>query len=70
MAFSAPRPGASERRNEALKIVKLVILITDTLSLNVVISLAGEFEGRRRRSDHITLRRRCGFEVHKENDYA
>jgi len=28
--------------NEALKIVKLVILITDTLSLNVVISLAGD----------------------------
>ena len=29
----------------ALKIVKRVILITDTLSLNVVISPAGEFEG-------------------------
>ena len=27
----------------ALKIVKLVILITDTVSLNVVISLAGGF---------------------------
>jgi hypothetical protein len=34
-----------ESGNEALKIVKLVILITDTLSLNVVICLAGEFEG-------------------------
>ena len=28
--------------NEALKIVKLVILITDTLSLNVVNSVAGD----------------------------
>jgi hypothetical protein len=63
-----PRPGTglgAERGNEALKIVKLVILITDTLSLKVVISLAGEFEGpvlnRRRRSDHIPLRRRCVF---------
>jgi hypothetical protein len=47
-------PPIGERGNEALKIVKLVILITDTLSLNVVISLAGEFEGpvlnRRRRA--------------------
>jgi hypothetical protein len=51
------RPG-----NEALKIVKLVILITDTLSLNVVNFVAGDLGGpaetaQRRRP----LRRRCAF---------
>jgi hypothetical protein len=39
----------SGRGDEALKIVKLVILITDTLSLNVVIFLLGDL-----RAQYIT----------------
>jgi hypothetical protein len=72
---SAMRDAMCRPGNEAPKIVKLVIFITDTLSLNVVSIPCWGFEGLAKEiptppSDHIPLRRRWAFEVHTENEGA